>query len=219
MLAEVDLAQHVVLWLLLVLSLGVHEWAHAACALWLGDDTAKLLGRVTLNPLAHLDPVGSLLPLLGVPFGWAKPVPINPLRFRRVGMRTGLMLTAAAGPASNLAIVLLMAGVVFIAARIAAPVSGLNDQLVELTFTAMLLNTLLACFNLIPVPPLDGSRIAEVLMPEALRPAWSQLCSFGPGLLFAVILLPGLLGIDLFQYPREWATQLWVAALRAGLSN
>src|SRR4051812_47199579 len=87
-----------------LLSLTVHEWAHAWTAWRLGDDTAKMLGRVSLNPVDHIDPVGTLLlPLLGVPFGWAKPVPINPVRFHgNVSMAMGVLLTAAAGPISNL---------------------------------------------------------------------------------------------------------------------
>ena len=96
-------------WLVaLWLSLAVHEWAHAWSAWRLGDDTAARLGRMTLDPLAHVDPVGTLLlPLLGVPFGWAKPVPINPARFHRgVTLRAGIALTAAAGPAANLALTL-----------------------------------------------------------------------------------------------------------------
>src|SRR5438477_10510933 len=86
-----------------LLSLTVHEWAHAWTALRLGDDTAKMLGRVSLNPLDHIDPIGTLLlPLLGIPFGWAKPVPVNPARFgRKVSMSAGMAITAAAGPASN----------------------------------------------------------------------------------------------------------------------
>src|SRR5512134_1879423 len=88
----------------LLLSLSFHEWAHAWSAHKLGDDTAERMGRLTLNPLAHIDPLGTiLLPLLGVPFGWAKPVPVNPARFRRgVHMGRGMMITSAAGPLSNL---------------------------------------------------------------------------------------------------------------------
>src|SRR5512142_2218234 len=87
----------------LLLSLTVHEFAHAWSAARLGDDTGARAGRLTLNPLAHIDPIGTiLLPLLGIPFGWARPVPVDPSRFRRtVKMRTGVMLTAAAGPLSN----------------------------------------------------------------------------------------------------------------------
>src|SRR6185369_11527845 len=91
---------------IMLLSLTVHEWAHAYSAFRLGDDTAERQGRLTLDPIAHIDFFGTLLlPLLGVPFGWAKPVPVNPVRFdRRVPMRVGMLLTAAAGPVSNLLI-------------------------------------------------------------------------------------------------------------------
>src|SRR5215470_8697034 len=98
------LIQRIASFIPILLSLTVHEWAHAWTAWKLGDDTAKLLGRVSLNPIDHIDPVGTLLlPLLGIPFGWAKPVPINPLRFRStVSMPMGVLLSVAAGPISNL---------------------------------------------------------------------------------------------------------------------
>src|SRR5262245_7955094 len=91
------LLERVMLLVPLILSLSVHEWAHAYSAHRLGDDTARQEGRLTLNPVAHIDPIGTLLlPLLGIPFGWARPVPVNPIRFRRdVSMRTGMMITAA----------------------------------------------------------------------------------------------------------------------------
>jgi Zn-dependent protease len=98
--SEAALLARATLFIPLLLSLAVHEWAHAWTARQLGDDTAERAGRLTLNPLAHVDPIGTLLlPLLGIPFGWAKPVPIEPLRFRRdVRLRAGVALTAAAGP-------------------------------------------------------------------------------------------------------------------------
>src|SRR5687768_7374424 len=103
------LSTRVMILIPLLLSLTVHEWAHAYSAYRLGDDTAEREGRLTLNPIAHIDPLGTLLlPLLGIPFGWARPVPVNPTRFRRdVSMRSGMMLTAAAGPASNVVIAVL----------------------------------------------------------------------------------------------------------------
>src|SRR5262245_5114479 len=99
-----DLLDRAIAFIPVLLSLTVHEWAHAWTAWKLGDDTAKLQGRVSLNPIDHIDPVGTLLlPLLGVPFGWAKPVPINPVRFRAtVSMPMGVLLSVAAGPISNL---------------------------------------------------------------------------------------------------------------------
>ena len=100
----------------LVLSLSVHEWAHALAATALGDTTAKDQGRLTLNPVAHVDLVGTIaLPLLGIPFGWAKPVPVEPTRFRRdVSMNGGMLVTALAGPLSNLLLLALCAGLGFV---------------------------------------------------------------------------------------------------------
>src|SRR4029453_17695487 len=96
-----DIFDRAVAFIPVLLSLTVHEWAHAWAAWKLGDDTAKHLGRLTLNPLDHMDLLGTLLLPLTVSFGWAKPVPINPLRFRSVSMRFGIVLVAAAGPISN----------------------------------------------------------------------------------------------------------------------
>ncbi len=166
---EHTILDRVLIFLLVLLSLSVHECAHAWAAWRLGDDTARLMGRLTLNPLAHIDPVGTvLLPLLGVPFGWAKPVPVNPLRFtRRVSMRTGMLLVAVAGPLSNVAIALLSTVVLGLAWRFypnlpKARQPGLFDLLDQLA----LINVVLAVFNLFPVPPLDGSRVADALMPR-----------------------------------------------------
>ena len=102
----------ILLFIPLLLSLTVHEWAHAWSASLLGDKTAESQGRLTLNPLAHMDLIGTvMLPLLGVPFGWAKPVPVNPARFnRKISMAKGMLLTAAAGPASNVVLGLICLG-------------------------------------------------------------------------------------------------------------
>lgn len=196
----------------LLMSLSVHEWAHAWCAYQLGDQTAAREGRLTLNPLEHMDPVGTFfLPLLGVPFGWAKPVPVNPGGFRPgVNLATGMVLTAAAGPLSNL-LIALAAGVAF------ALLGGSDGALQHLLETLVYLNLILAFFNLLPVPPLDGSRIADGLMPERLRPAWDSFASVGPLALAAVIALPLLLGVSLFTWPLAWAQQ-WLAAVQALLA-
>jgi Zn-dependent protease len=188
-----------------VMSLSVHEWAHAWCAYQLGDSTAARAGRLTLNPLEHMDPVGTFfLPLLGIPFGWAKPVPVNPGAFRPgVSWQAGLALTAAAGPLANLLIAL--------AAGLGLYLSG--GALARLCQTLVVLNVLLACFNLLPIPPLDGSRIVEGLVPERLRPAWEAFAAAGPFALAAVIALPLLLGWSLFAWPLAWAQQ-WLEAVR-----
>jgi Zn-dependent protease len=196
-----------VFWVPLILSLTVHEWAHAASAKLLGDDTAQHLGRLSLNPLDHIDPIGTLiLPLLGVPFGWAKPVPVNPTRFRPdVGMGTGLMLTAAAGPASNLLMALMAALFVGVSGRF---FGGLPASLLPIIQTFTVLNVLLAFFNLLPIPPLDGSRVVESLIPDSMRGVWDACAQYNGIALVALILLPHLAGIDLFAWPYAWARRL-----------
>jgi len=192
------------------LSLGVHECAHAWAAFRLGDDTAAQLGRMTLNPLAHIDPVGTLLlPLLGIPFGWATPVPVQPRRFHRgINMHTGMMLTAIAGPLSNVvlaAICILLFGIL---ARL-QPELVRHGQGLELLLRMLIgINIVLAIFNILPVPPLDGSRVADALMPRFLRPTWEQFCSLGPVPLIAVIVLPSLTGVNLFGWPLEFTEHL-----------
>lgn len=148
---------------ILLLSVVIHEVSHGYAAYFLGDPTAKLAGRLTLNPIKHLDPIGSVLvPLLtysagGFIFGWAKPVPYNPynLRFRHGGAVVG-----AAGPFSNLAIAAVFAGLIRLAANM-----GLPSAFVELSALIVLLNLILAIFNLLPVPPLDGSKILFSFLP------------------------------------------------------
>jgi Zn-dependent protease len=197
------------------LSLGVHEWAHAYSAKLLGDDTAALLGRATLNPLMHIDPIGSLiLPLLGVPFGWAKPVPINPLRFRRdVGMRTGILLVAAAGPASNIVLAIAAALSLGIVARLEPALPGGTTSVLPLFEMVILLNVVLAFFNLVPIPPLDGSRIVDTFVPDRLRPAWDGLARCGPIALVAVIVGLPLLGINVLGWAQAWAQRTVELAL------
>src|SRR5215831_21359818 len=127
----------------LLLSLTVHEWAHAWSAYRLGDDTASMQGRLTLNPIAHIDPIGTLiLPLLGVPFGWAKPVPVNPTRFRRgVNMSRGMMITAAAGPLSNVALAVLSAIALGLIARFSPELmSGGRMSIYGLLTTLIVIN-------------------------------------------------------------------------------
>ncbi len=179
----------------LMLSLSVHEWAHAWSANRLGDDTAARLGRLTLNPLAHADLFGTiLLPLLNVPFGWAKPVPVNPARFRRdVSMGKGMAITASAGPISN-AVLAVAATVAYGLLLRLAPDSVEADSAVRrLLLMTISLNVNLALFNLIPLPPLDGSRIVAWLMPSRLRDQWHAVEQYAPFLLLAVFFFGGRL--------------------------
>jgi Zn-dependent protease len=206
-----SLLERFVFYVPLLLSLTVHEWAHAWTACRLGDDTAKLLGRVSLNPIDHIDPVGTvLLPLIGVPFGWAKPVPFNPTRFRAtVHMGFGTMLVAVAGPISNFLLGTLAIVLNSVWSRMALDTTpeyyAIGRQLLELL---ILINFLLALFNLLPIPPLDGSKIADYLMPRTLSPAWNRFCSFGPAALVAVIVIPMVTGRSIFSTPMEWISTL-----------
>ncbi len=196
--SETWLLERLLILVPLWLCLTVHEWAHAWTAWQLGDDTAMRLGRLTLNPLVHVDPVGTfLLPMIGVPFGWAKPVPVNPSRFRQqVRMDLGMMVTAAAGPVSN---VVLAAFVIALLTTLNGLAIVLSPSLQHMLVFVVQLNVILAVFNLLPIQPLDGSRIADALMPAALRPAWDRFCGLGPAPLIAIIVLPQLLGISLFD--------------------
>jgi len=177
----------------LVLSLSVHEFAHAWSAYLLGDDTAAREGRMTLNPIAHIDPIGTLLlPLLGIPFGWAKPVPVNPTRFRRsVPMTTGMMITAVAGPFSNLVLAVVCAIVTGLSFRFAPGWLEANPAIERLLLIGIVMNVGLAVFNMLPVPPLDGSRVVEGLLPYRMRSGWEALQRFAPIALLLVIFYGG----------------------------
>ncbi|MFA5465654.1 MAG: site-2 protease family protein [Candidatus Cloacimonadales bacterium] len=146
-----------------VVAITIHEYSHALSAFWLGDDTAKRAGRLKLNPLSHLDPIGALM-LLIVHIGWAKPVPINPYNFKN--MKTGTALTAAAGPVSNFIIATFSAFLLRLLNlfSFASIVPGsLIFYLINLVITTLnfsvFINLALGLFNLIPLPPLDGSKI------------------------------------------------------------
>lgn len=184
--------------LVLLFSLTVHESAHALAALRLGDDTAKQLGRVSLNPLVHIDPIGTVLvPLVmalipgGLMFGWAKPVPVNTFRLRNP-MRDHAII-AAAGPVSNLLLAVvfavllgLLAGVTHLRLQSGATDLGEAASFLRLLFQyGILLNILLALFNLIPLPPLDGGWIMMASLRGELARAYARLRPFG----FVIVLL------------------------------
>jgi Zn-dependent protease len=184
------------MWLpLSILSLSVHEFAHAWAAWRLGDDTAAREGRLTLNPLSHIDLLGTIvLPLLGVPFGWAKPVPVDPSRFRRdVSMGRGMAITASAGPLSNVLLALLASIGLGLAFRYAPGLVETGQPGRFFLVNMVLLNVGLALFNLIPIPPLDGSRIVAWVLPYRLRNQWHELERFAPVLLIGIFWFGGRL--------------------------
>jgi Zn-dependent protease len=163
--------------LALLIAITVHEFMHAWTANYLGDPTAKYAGRLTLNPIAHLDPIGSLMILL-VGFGWGKPVPVNPNNFK--DPRMGSALTSLAGPISNLVLALVLAFVLKI------PSIPYNFQ--QLLVIMIELNLMLMLFNLLPIPPLDGSHFFALLFPELDNPS---LQIYGLFILLAIIFLGG----------------------------
>jgi len=173
----------------------VHEFSHALCAYQLGDDTAKRQGRLSLNPLKHLDILGALM-LLFAHFGWAKPVPINPYNFK--DMKYGMALTALAGPASNFALAIL-AAIIF--RGVASYASMQIIQMICATF--VMFNVALGLFNLIPIPPLDGSRIIGAFMSDDVYFRWVQWERNGTMLLMIIFLVNWVFNLRLFQFVIE----------------
>jgi Zn-dependent protease len=183
--------------LALVVAITVHEFSHAMVATGLGDTTAKRQGRLSLNPMVHLDPVGSAMILLAG-FGWGKPVPVNPNNLSHGAM--GGPLVAAAGPLSNLTLAFLLAAPIKLGVLnfpdlgevgvVDLVSSGSVLGLVSLLFAQMILiNFLLAVFNLIPLSPLDGSRILEGFIPRGNSATYARIQQYGPVILIAVIML------------------------------
>jgi Zn-dependent protease len=180
----------------ILLGLSVHEYAHARAARAQGDFTAEELGRLTLNPLAHIDPFGTIIvPLLllissggRVGFGWAKPVPINPFNFR--SPRRGIIIVSLAGPASNIALAIVAAIILRLAGF--ALTGGLGSSLFFILETIILLNLYLAFFNLIPIPPLDGSGVLSAILPPEYARKYERMGRYGIFILIGLIALGGI---------------------------
>jgi Zn-dependent protease len=197
-LSDINIAQIFIGFTVLLFSLTVHEMSHAWVADRLGDTTARRLGRVSLNPLVHADPVGTILfPLIaafsGIPLiGWAKPVPVS-LR-QLANPRRDYVLIAAAGPASNLA--LAIAAALALTVLPVSPVTlgepNVTAPLAALLGRALQINVLLAVFNMIPIPPLDGGNVLGGLLPYRLSRQFDQIRPYGFLLLYALMLTGGL---------------------------
>jgi len=189
----------------MVFAIVFHEVAHGLSAKWLGDPTADERGRLSLNPLRHVDPIGTIvvpgaLALFGMPvFGWAKPVPVTPQRMRNP--RLGMVLSAAAGPASNFVQALVGAvllGLLVVYYGPQGEPGGVGKFLALMLSYVMMINVFVGLFNLIPIPPFDGSHIVEGLLPRSLARAYGGLRKFGFAMvLILIVVLPRLVpGFD-----------------------
>ena len=188
----------------LVVAITVHEFSHALVAVGLGDNTARRLGRLSLNPLRHLDPSGSVMMLLAG-FGWGKPVPVDPRRLAHG--HTGTALVAGAGPLSNVLVAFLLALPIKLGIldptrpdlnRVAHVMTGgLREGAADIVGLMIFFNLLLAVFNLIPLSPLDGSRVLAGLVPSDRTPEYARLQQYGPAILVTLIMLDFFLGIGI----------------------
>ena len=181
----------------MLFALSIHEASHAGSAYLLGDDTAALQGRLTLNPLKHLDPWG-LLAFFLIHWGWAKPVPVNPLRLRHLWRDD--MIVSFAGPASNLLVGL----VLLVLIRVAWIVMGVESEEARTALAFLMigaeLNIGLAIFNLIPVPPLDGSHILIHILPRSLARRLEPYLAYGPIILAILVLGTSFLPVPVFSF-------------------
>jgi Zn-dependent protease len=201
----------------LILSIVVHEVAHAWVAFREGDDTAQKLGRITLNPISHMDLMGSfLVPVFlffmanGVIFGWAKPVPVDPRKFRNY--RSGDIKVSLAGIVSNLILAILFTVVALVLVKMQAATGGGGPVLGFLIRTArfgIFINLILAVFNLIPIPPLDGSHVMYHLLPRQWGAKYRQVGRYG------MLVLMGLI----YFYPPFLTFVLWPVLALMGLAD
>jgi Zn-dependent protease len=185
--------------LVLLIAFTIHEFSHAWTANRFGDETPRLNGRLTLNPLAHLDPMGSLL-LLVSGFGWAKPVPINPYALQR---RTpaAVMWVSLAGPMSNL-LMAIIASIPFrmgLVSIYAPQANGILPTPSGFLIQFIAINLLLLLFNLIPLAPLDGEKVAEYFLPPPLDRYFDAIRPYGPVILIVIVLVLPIFGIDILE--------------------
>jgi len=193
-----------------IFAITVHEAAHGYVARMFGDNTAYVLGRVTLNPLKHIDPLGTIvIPiamvlLTGFMFGWAKPVPVDWGSLRKP--KRDMIWVAAAGPGVNLVMAVIWALVY----RTLAAAGVEESYFYYVAQAGIAVNLVFMALNLLPIPPLDGSRIVESLLSDAARRIWNDFAVVSPVLLAAVVLLPILGGFSLLAWPMHLVNRLIV---------
>jgi Zn-dependent protease len=176
-----------------VIGIGFHEFSHVFVAYLLGDTTGRDLGRLTLNPLKHLDPFGSMMLLL-VGFGWGRPAPVNPYRLK-TGPTTGWSIVALAGPASNFLVAVVLAALLrFEPFRQSLTMGGVlsvwNFFIARVIILTISINVLLGVFNLLPIPPLDGYRVVLRLLPRDIAASYQRIEQYGPVILMALFAIP-----------------------------
>jgi Zn-dependent protease len=209
----VHLDEQTVIWFgCLVVAVILHEISHGVAALSFGDRTAKEAGRLTLNPIPHIDPLGSIImpamgAIVGIPvIAWAKPVPVNPSRLRHP--RRDMLYVSLAGPATNFLLMIIAALAARAAYHSVDPVNYI-DQLplgIQILFSFALVNLFLGLFNLLPIPPLDGSSLIERVLPEVWLPHWYRFRPYGFLVLFLLVFSTGV--ISEFLEPFEtWLIQ------------
>jgi len=177
----------------LLYAITIHEFFHAWTANRLGDPTAKMQGRLTLNPLAHLDPLGTIC-IFVAHFGWGKPVPVNPGYFKHP--RRDDVLVSAAGPISNFVSALLF-GLIF---QILYKFAGVPSDLFKVLELLVVMNLMLAIFNCIPLYPLDGSHILKGFLPRQMLPGYENISRYSPFILLGIILLGNFAHIPILSY-------------------
>lgn len=219
-LTPLQIRQVIVGLFVLVISVALHEFGHAVVAYKLGDDTPKRQGRVTLNPLAHADPLGTfVVPVMGAivmaasggaggGFGWGKPVEWNPARVRKsISMSTANILVSIAGPGMNFVL-----GVVIAAVNALLLAKGVVHAGSEVDFhlhVACITNFVLMIFNLVPLPPLDGGHVVQAMMPYKHRKSYENVARYGPFIILAIIAISPLRKV--FQVPALWiADHVWM---------
>jgi len=198
---ELTLVQRVAVWALpLIFAVTVHEAAHGWMADRLGDPTARQLGRITLNPIPHIDPLGTILvPLLMLSFtgfliGWAKPVPVSVRRLR--SPKRDMAIVAAAGPAVNLLMALVWTAVLLLAHQLIHSAQAVAQPLLLMAVAGVFVNLVLMAINLLPVPPLDGGRVMTGLLPMAIARVYARIEPFGM-IILILLLISGVVGMIL----------------------